>query len=242
MNIVVSVSSKNQERLQGFLDDIGGCHFDQGDKILVVKTGEGLEIPYTYVGNAKIERRQGKVGKRLYADIIKERNEFLQEIANEDTIIVNTDDDYSFNPYAFRVIKKVFLENPKVNYISLLKGGLPTPLTIKPVIMSGFTFFKVNSCMGGSIIAKWSIFKEDVDQYIEKYNSDNMFDIGFFNFINNKYGEDSVYMLFNFSLVQHCNLISSYLESKDERGKLAHMYGEHFDPRMNPFDVLDIQE
>jgi hypothetical protein len=105
--------------------------------------------------------------------------------------------------------------------------------------------------MGGAMICRWKTFYPQVQKFFAEYGVTGEdsgraggFDQTFWKFLTKekggKNGDDKhVYMLDDFSLVQHCNTISNFLGSKGPTGVRSHMYGLDFDPRINPFEWRD---
>jgi len=94
------------------------------------------------------------------------------------------DDDYFLNQYTYKVMKRVFAENEEVNYLSLLRGPGLAPTEEEIINLSGFNFMKTFSCLGGSLIVRWKVFKEHFKEFLEIHGTENMFDQIFFYYGN----------------------------------------------------------
>jgi hypothetical protein len=236
MNLIICVATMSQERMEDFLKGVAKDTF-YNNRVIVIGTGEPLEHdPY---GDAYYDLNPWIVQldniPRQYALVMKEKVKALTPFCNDETIVVLPDDDYDFNPYATSVIRKVFAENPEVDYLSLLHSpSIPDG----DVYLSGLQFFRVGSCMGGSMIARWKVFKNHAESFFKKFGTDNMFDQLFWIYLRDELKiKDPVYTLTNpCSLVQHCNLGSEYRNSK--MGGEWHHYAVNFDSRSNPFKLI----
>jgi hypothetical protein len=165
--------------------------------------------------------------------------QLASEVCQDDDIYWNADDDYAFNPYWADFALTIFRENPEVNYLSLLKEKLSYKETRN---LSGFSMGIQPSCMGGAFGVRWSVFKEHMGQWLQEHNvsdespgSGGMFDVEFWPWLYVK-SQDVVYAPADFSLIQHCNLVSNFLETK--RSRTDHMYAYAYDPLTNPFRLL----
>lgn len=241
MNLIIAVASMAQDRLIGFMESLAQCQFRcLSTKFLVMGTGEEVKLNYlnesVYYLMPVLKQLEKK--PRLYGEIIKEKINFIKEFADDDSIVVMIDDDYDVNHYFSQVAMKVFSENEHVDYISLLKAS--NVYVKDPIKMSGFLWYHWHSCMGGSVIVRWKNFKNDIEEFFEKYGTNHMWDQIYWDFLTEKHKRNEhIYTLYNFSLVQHCNMISHYSKN---RGNDNHVYGMNYDPRMNPFKVLNISE
>lgn len=163
-----------------------------------------------------------------------------------DSPLFNIDDDYAFNPRAFHFAKRIFEEYSDINFLCLLKH--PNSDSGSERTMLGHRFRARTSCMGGSIIARGGILHKLAMEFFYEYKvtsnepgSGGMFDQEFFVYLDQKketVGNDinlDIWMLQDYSLMQHCNLVSSYLKDKGPRGIKEHMYGSDYDPLVNPF-------
>ena len=101
------------------------------------------------------------------------------------------------------------------------------------VKLAGFNFGLVKSAMGGSFGARWSVFSKHADDFLSKVNIKNQFDTDFWAFIKQNYYKRPyyIYMLSDFSLYQHTNMVSQYGHH------WPHTYGDCYDPIVNPFGV-----
>lgn len=238
--IGICVASMSNERLNLFLRSLSQCYL-KGARTIIIGTGESLAINTlnedVHLINPMLIQEENK--RRWYAEIIKMKIEVLQ-MANDYDFVVLPDDDVVFNPFAFKVAKKIFEENENVNYLSLLHG--PGVICDNPIKMSGFDFYHAHSCMGNSLICRWPVFRDDCLEFFEKHGTDNMFDQLFFQFLDERDGTDKhVYTIYGISLAQHCNLISHYIEDRNNDPK-QHMAGINFEPLGNPFLLWQVEE
>ena len=231
MKIVVSVASRDQNRLNGFLENLSQCRFTNNAQAMVLITG----------GDVRIDRKGWKAFiasktisdvKRHYAAVIYEKFQMVKAIMQEDDIWIATDDDYQWNPHVMPFVERVMGDNPNVDYLCLLRG--PGVTNIEQVALCGVPFFRHSSMMGGSVIARWKNFMPMMDGFFEEYGLEGMWDTDYWAYLQRKTGETHhIYTLVYFSLMQQCNLGSHYQKSMGE-----HMYAENFDGRMNPFDWI----
>lgn len=168
---------------------------------------------------------------------IKYRIDAAKEICDDDTIYFNFDDDYVFNPHWRCVANDVMMENQHVHYITLIKlipqTGLVAADYIKDKVkICGFNFARVKSALGGSFGARWKFFKHHIEEFIASVDERNSFDVDFWKFARKYFNSPYyIYMLNDFSLYQHCNLVSQYGHH------WPHTYGDSFDPVVNPYKV-----
>jgi hypothetical protein len=227
VNVILCVASISSDRIEDFLQGMETIiRTSNQDKIIVVGLGEPLESYHLDVCHVADIYKQLDNRPRPYAEVMYEKITTMAPFCNEETVAFLIDDDYIMNPNAFRVAKKIFFENPEVNYVSLLKGPGVQPEEI--VKLSGIPFFRSHSCMGGSMTIRWKTFLPMVQRFFEKCGMNNQFDQIFWDFIEEETGEkDQVYTIWNCSLIQHCDLGSHYDNDS------GHMYGEAYDPRIN---------
>jgi hypothetical protein len=240
MNIIVCVASTNPKHTIGFLEGIEIAARELLDPIhiLVIENHEAQPSRRMF---AELERehwlvyRQGNPEKRSFAQVMKEKVKFVDEYeyADVDSIVWFADVDYFVHAQALRVMKIIFEENPRVNYLSLLRGPDVPDGNIN---LSGWLFIKWGSCMGGCTCARWSIFKKHAEGFFKKHGTNNFFDQLFWTFLWKEYGiGSSVYMMtWPFSLWTHCQLGSVYGHDKWPHG---HMRAINFDPRADVFDL-----
>jgi hypothetical protein len=179
-------------------------------------------------------------GKRMARCVAKIRNRCIQDLMLEDDIVCAFDDDYVFNPYCFKFIKMVYDENPEVNFLSVLKPHENIPLAFLERI-SGLYWWKVENSMGGSSTYRWKEFSKHIYAFFEEYGvtedepgEARSFDQFFFPFVSKRVGGPCIYHLMNFSLCQHTNQISYWFNVRGNN-PLNHMYGDRYDPLINPF-------
>lgn len=246
MQIVVCVAHfDNEPRFLGVLNEGLECNRAPGDVLVVVNTGA---VEEKFSENEKTEYSMNCTyrsilnKKRRYASVMKAKVEtcLMSKFTKEEFIFMNLDDDMSLNPHALSFARLIFEENPHVDYLSLLRGPGVMVNDMNEAYLSGFRFFRHPSTLGGAIIARWSTFKRDVTGFFDQNSvteddagSGGMFDQSFFFYLKRSLGRSyEVYTLRDFSLVQHCNLVSSY--SEERKDLLSHMYAINYDPRMNP--------
>jgi hypothetical protein len=246
MNLVISTTCYGTaHRIEGFLKNISECHSFEDALVLVVNTGPSCSYDVPKGMNHAI--RNCVDIPRAPTSAMYEKVRVAKEFCNKDTIYMCFDDDYALNPYVLDFVKTIFEENPIVNYMApVISFGNDIPPE-RQVVLSGFDFAKVGGCLGGSLMARWSHFEPMVDEYFEINNidgerpgQDHSFDIEFLtNFLPGKTGtEFNIYCLRWFSLVQHCNMVSTWLSYR--AGLLDHTYCQNFDPRTNPFQIRDM--
>jgi hypothetical protein len=169
---------------------------------------------------------------QCYKDVVKDKIISSMPFIDYHTIYWNTDDDYVFNPYVIEWIQTIFRENPDVAFLSPLRGPFPEPGHY--AVRSGFRFTKWKSTMGGSICARASVFIQNALEYIERPDSDPMFDQGFWDYIEVKYDlPNLVFTPLDFSLVQHVNFGSRY-------SRVGHMSAVNFIKEENPWNYARV--
>jgi hypothetical protein len=168
---------------------------------------------------------------------MKLRMDVMNNVCDFNTILCNFDDDYQFNPHWLNFSRKIFESDPTIHYLTLLKLLPGCGMTHNDHVgdrfkSCNFNFAWVKSAMGGSFMVRWIVFKKHMDMFFERYGFDGQYDGDFWNIINESYQKPyNVCMLMDFSLYQHCNLISQYGHH------WPHTYGADFDPIVNPFEV-----
>jgi hypothetical protein len=230
MNVVLCVASISSEKIDGFLSGIRDLRRNSNeDKVIVVGLGEPLESYYLEESQVVDIYKQLDNRRRPYAEVIWEKIITMAPFCREETVAFLIDDDYAVNPNIFRVAKKIFFENPQVNYLSLLKG--PGVIPDEMIQLSGIPFFRHHSCMGGSLIIRWKVAFPVIQKFLIKCSLTGGFDQEFWDYLEEITEEKNhVYTIWPYSLMQHCDLGSSYPENSS-----WHMYGESYDPRVNPF-------
>ena len=241
-NFVTCVASNSQSRLRTFLDSFTKTVNLEDLFLVIVDTTPNSEnkliVPEEYEENLRyfVFQSNKTTNERLnYAEIMRTKILASSPFCDEDTIYWNTDDDYAFNPYWYLVAKEIFTNHKEVTYVSLLKEF--NTETYTPENLSGFGFIRTKSCMGGTFGVRWETFEPIVMEYFMTYGVNNMFDQEYWKFLSSKTNNlYNIYMLESFSLIQHCNLVSNYLNTKTN--KTDHMYGLGFDPNCNPFNLV----
>jgi len=198
---------------------------------MVKKDSEELVVPiFTQKGNPE---------KRPYNQIIQEKVEFISRYADDDSVVWLADVDYACSPYALRVMQTIFEENPQVDYLSLLRGpGVPEEVV--NIELSGVPLFRWVSCMGGSIMTRWSTFKTHIKEFFAQGPTNPWFDgpvgVSFWPFLKERYGiTNPVYTIGRPSLLQHCRLEGSFY--RDDKAGSNHMYACNYDPLTNPLQA-----
>lgn len=227
---------------------------EEGDyvKSRIKKYFNGFLQFVTGFSNVTLDCRVVAKEERLkYSSIMKNRLDIAREhIKDEDAIYVNIDNDYHFNKHFLSVIDKVLSENKDVHYISMLRPCLPVDMKYRIVELSGIEFIPVPSILGGAFAARWSVFKSHTDRFFfdhkvtgTKAGKGGMFDNTFFDWvIKTQMGTpELIYCLYRFSLIQHCNLESSFLDEKHNKSKLEHTHGMAYDPKCNPWEILGVK-
>jgi hypothetical protein len=227
MNIILCVASISSDRIEDFLQGMETIiRTSNEDKLIVVGLGEPLESYHLDVCHVADFYKQLDNRPRPYAEVMYEKIITMAPFCGEETIAFLIDDDYVMNPNSFRVAKKIFFENPEVNYASFLRGPGMQPEEI--VKLSSVPFFRTHSCMGGSMIVRWKSFFMTVNSFFRERGTGGMFDQEFWDYLEEATGEkDQVYTIWNCSLAQHCDLGSHYDNDS------GHMYGEAYDPRID---------
>lgn len=236
-NFITCVATNSSERISSFIDSINGTK--QGNEIFLVIVDTGKEkINPSLLKRIKLNYHYDWVPQEEripYAEVMRLKTGITSNFCDESTVYWNSDDDYVFNPYWYLVAKTIFNENKEIDYLSLLKVNR----TIEdfPDLYSGFSLIRVYSCMGGAFGARHKKFYPMIQSYFDHYGTMNMFDQGFWTFLGEVKGrQDQIYSIQDFSLIQQCNLISSYLDQKGS--KREHQYGVDFEPVGNPFIII----
>jgi hypothetical protein len=187
--------------------------------------------------------------RRQYSSVMVDRIFAIQRYTknNEDVLIFNIDDDYSVNTQVFSFARKLFENYSEIWMASMLKH--PGSSSSPRFKMLGHEFCQRASCMGGSLIFRWSKFIPLFNEFVETHHvtsetsgEGGMFDTEFFHFLQTKGIKEPVTMIQDYSLVQHCNLGSHYIEQKGDLGIRAHMYGEDFDPYVSPWNRVELDK
>lgn len=244
MKIVICVASYTHDRLLNFLDTIYSSISGSDDVLLIIETGdpylnlEGIcagKRPRTYI--YEIERKE-----RTFTQVTYEMIEIASMICDDNTIFMILDNDYHINPHALNFARLIMGENPEVNFLSLLRGPGTNIEKQNLITLSGFNFFKWDTCMGGSSIFRWKEVCPLLKKFFEmtgisKENTGESwaFDIDFYGFIKKEIQDPlPIYTTYDFSLVQHCNLVSGVLNTR--AGIYDHLYAMNYDPRCDPFE------
>lgn len=250
--IVCVASYGRHNRLVNFLRMLADCelHFPMLS-VIVLNTGD-VPLPlFEYCGERvkllHIVPINVTPAPRQYAAVMYEKVRAVAPFATDDMIFINADPDYHYNPHIFRLMREIFVERPEIDYLSFLNAGGVCPDTI----INRLQFARARSCMGGSMIVRWKNFYPVVGEFFKQYEvtetisgDAGQFDNLFWDFLSEKTGsENNVYTLVdNFSLVQHCNVISEYLGTKGDKGVDSHMYAVNYDPRIDPFEIRKHRE
>jgi hypothetical protein len=250
VRFIICVGNKSDHiRLGSFLSSIirtldGNSNIEKNyseDRFRIVVINTGLK-------NEKINMMKRSYDSVDFVDVgedrvvppteqMKMRMEIVRDICVDGDILCNFDDDYIFNPYWMKFARKIFEDNEQVHYLTLLKmipgcGLVCNGHESERVKLSNFNFAMVKSAMGGSFMARWKYFKHHMSTFFSTYGNDNQYDGVFWDIVNRYYGRShSIYMSYDFSLYQHCNLVSQYGHH------WPHAYGTDFDPIVNPFEV-----
>lgn len=240
MKIVLCVAFYEHDRIKGFLEGLFRSKVKENNlQIVTLSTGKALnldEVVRTPVGfNRRSHGVEAK--KRPYSQVMYEKIKVASQYCGNDDIYWNSDDDYAFNPHWVDFALRVFQNHKEINYFSLLKVQHKADRIKKH---GPFKLGTRHSSMGGSFGARWKVFKPHMDEWFKLHNvtsedpgTGGMFDQQFWEFLQEKTGAlDNVWFPMNFSLIQHCNLVSNYVKAR--KNKISHMYGEAFDPWCDP--------
>lgn len=214
--VLVCAVYKSIDRMTSLVTNLRNVEMIEDIKCIFVNTGE--VVPYFLraiqdLPDARLMQVEAK--RRAYDAIMREKIYAVTGYCNSGTILVSTDDDYIFGKHSFPLLLRLFSQNPQIDYLSLTRTALPD-YPFPEVTLSGFNFLKVPSIMGGSIVANAWQFFDHLEEYWDGNVSDPMFDRGFFEFLVKK-TEDKTpcYMPRDFSIGQHINFISNYIEMKN---------------------------
>lgn len=233
---VIGVATNSSERFTSFIRSLNQTLNKEEILLVIVDTTihglseqnrNAIKLSYVYRHFPAEERMP-------YAEVMKLKVDTVQYICPEAKFYWNSDDDYIFNPYWYLTVKTL-LEHSEIDYLSLLK--IARTIEEAPENYSSFSLLRACSCMGGAFGVRTDAFFPVVNAYFNHYGIKNMFDQSFWEFLFEFTGrKDNVFILDNFSLIQHCNLISSYLDQKGSRRE--HQYGLDFEPIGNPFNIV----
>jgi hypothetical protein len=252
MKIVVCTTCyQTEDRIRGLLiEELDRCYEAEYVGVLIVNTGLPFQLDLKKLPSQKLQYVSVKNcddRSRLSTSIMWEKINAVREFCDDDTILMNVDDDLAFNPYIFQFLKYIFETCPDVNYFSPILYPGVTPKTRIGVNLAGFDCCLTDTALGGALIARWSSFYPTITKYFKDHNisgrsagtGNTTFDQEFFRFLAMETGQlYNVYAMLHFSLVQHCNLISTVYDKK--KGVIdGHMYGCCYDPRINPFTIRD---
>lgn len=251
--LIVYVATYNsQRRVDNFIGDYQRCFkktkeiYGFEPKLVITNTGRPLSsssIKTIETLNGEVSNHPSK--KRCPRDIVYLKIKDIEPYLKGDPILVAWDDDYSVNPYALSVLWKVYKENSKVDFLSLMK-----PMDYQEwwgmEKLSGFDFITAKTMLGGSSSYRWSAIKDHIYDFFKFYKVDGesspsqssygSFDKALWPFIDHR-GGIKTYHLFNFSLIQHCNYFSHYRKRVNTMG---HYYGAFYDPYCNPFNLVGV--
>jgi hypothetical protein len=236
-NFVVSVATNSPTRIKSFIDSINKT-IDKEELFLVITDTslvglhqellETIEVDYHYTHYLQTDVIP-------YAEIMRLKLENTKSFCDDNTLYCNVDDDYVFNPYWYQVAKTIFNGHSEISYLSLLKVSRTQEESLQA--RSGFNLIRAYSCMGGAFCTRYKDFYPVITVYFEEFGTNNMFDQGYWVFLGKLLGrQDNIFILQDFSLIQQCNLISTYLNQKGS--KKEHQYGIDFEPVGNPFVIV----
>jgi hypothetical protein len=236
--VVCAGNYSNPQRLTLFLESISRTR--------------GIDMSDVHIVNTSVHRQNfdnlanhygcqitsmGIEGPVLPAKQMKLRVDLMNFVCDDSTLFCNFDDDYQFNPYWMKFASMVFEAEESVHYLTLLRScpghGYVHPDHIgKKFKIGKFNFAWTKSAMGGSFIVRWCVFKEHMKTFFETYGEGGQFDNDIWSVIDKYYRKPyNMCMSMDFSLYQHCNLISQYGHDSH------HAYGMDYDPIVNPFEV-----
>lgn len=252
--IIVYVATYNsQERIDNFLGDYKRC-LNKIEEIynirpLLVVTNTGKPLSYSSIKTigmlgGKLVNHPAK--KRCPRDIVYLKIKDIEPYIKGDPILIAWDDDYALNSYALALTWKIYKDNPKIDFFSLMK-----PMDYQEwwgmEKLSGFTMITAKTMLGGASSYRWSAIKDHIYDFFEFYKVDGesspskksygSFDRAIWPFIDQRVGI-TTYHLFDFSLIQHCNYFSHYTQRKLAMG---HYYGSYYDPYCNPFKLVGVE-
>ena len=234
---VICVATNSSFRISSFLKSINQTVDRNEIFLVIVDTGKD-QIDQSLLGSIDMGYHYQWVPQQeriLYAEVMRLKIEASSLFCDDSTIFWNSDDDYVFNPYWYKVTKTLFENHNEISYLSLLK--VSRTIEEFPNTYSNFSLIRAYSCMGGAFCAKYSEFYPIITDYFKWHGTNNMFDQNFWVFLGQTVGrKDNIFVIQNFSLIQQCNLISSYLNMKGS--KLEHQYGIDFEPVGNPFIIV----
>lgn len=238
---VVSVASCCAIRLRQFISSIANTvSLDKIFLVILDTSQNSINVDFlrSYEPSLRYKVVCYPAVQRLkYAEIMCMKLDAARPYCNEASIYWNFDDDYVMNPYWYLVALSLFDDYPEINYLTLLKQYSGKEIVLDA---GGFDLVKIHSSLGGGFGARWGEFYPLCMEYFEIHYVYNMWDQEFWRLLESKTGEHrNIYMSSHFSLIQHCNLVSNYLDEK--RSKVDHFYGFDFDPCVNPFKVTDFE-
>lgn len=234
---VIAVATNSSKRFMSFIMSLNQTIDKEELLLLIIDTTinglnererNSIRLDYLYCHRPQKKRLP-------YAAVMQLKIEAIKQFCVEVEFYWNSDDDYVFNPYWYSVIKTL-LQHEEINYLSLLK--INRTIEDPPELYSSFSLLKACSCMGGAFGARTVEFLPVIEKYFLTYGTNNMFDQKFWELLTKVTGrKDNIYVLNNFSLIQHCNIVSSYIDQKGS--KLEHQYGVDFEPIGNPFNLIE---
>jgi hypothetical protein len=237
-SFVICVATNSSFRISSFLKSINQTVDRNEIFLVIVDTGKN-RIDQSLLGSIDMKYHYQWIPQQeriLYAEVMRLKIETSSRFCNESTIYWNSDDDYVFNPYWYKVAKTLFENHEEISYLSLLKVNR----TIEefPKDYSNFQLIRAYSCMGGAFGARHKELYPTILDYFKWYGTNNMFDQNFWIFLGQTVGyQNLIHIIQDFSLIQQCNLISSYLNQKGS--KKEHQYGIDFEPVGNPFIIVE---
>lgn len=242
MNHVICVANYDTpQRLQNFCSSLAKCNAISMARVIIINTSnynkEIDKISEMYLHNFVVF--QLNIDRQVSpAEQVKIRIERCAPYCNDDTIYHAFDDDYVFNPHWLQFCDQIFGDNPNVKILSLLKQipgdkyVVGNHIVENNIKLSGFRFARVRSSMGGGVSYRWKDYKPMFDEFLTRYNINNQYDSDIWHIAREQLGEGPIYMSQQWSLYQHCDLVSQYGHHT------VHSYGHDFDPCVNPFEAV----
>lgn len=266
MKLVITVAAYEAGNLHAFLNRFPLNKLRYNDTLLIVGTGESTpndtlkstvciakdiarnkSLDYDFIPDIRYASIPPM--PRRYASVMYEKIRICEEegLSDDNTILFNCDDDYHYNPHAFELARRAFEHFKDMDYLSLLRGPGIDENKVETVPFGGLTLAKLGTCMGGSMVARWSKFRPTVKRFFKGFGVNGevagkagMFGVEYWKFLHpHIQNKTPVWTLMDFSLVQQCNTISYFVKEKKSKGPLQHMYGVNYDPVCDPFKLSD---
>lgn len=240
---VVCVASRDRQRLLDFIGSFDKTVNRAELLLCIVVTGNRPKLveDLRLLPNTDVFAT-GSDAPMRYAQVVQQKVQMVDRAFSKFEIDANAfywnyDDDYVFNPHWWEFASYVIGNVPTADYVSLLK----VPSSGEHNINVGkFLMAWTPSSMGGSFGARWSSFRPLTREFFMNYGTNNMFDQQFWALLKTKTGNpNNILMPQNFSLVQHCNRGSHYINEK--ANSMQHMYGLDFDPMCDPLALAGLR-